>query len=1335
MVERVIRILHEGFGAAHQAAKATTAKLTRRFFWPGLKRDVRLYVACCPVCEEFLRSTRTPKAGLCPMNVGGRGDCLAMDIVGGGESLPLTARGAKYILTLVDCFTRYAFAIPLNDQSSEAVINAVIGNYITVHGTPRKILTDQGKCFESALFLSFCKFFRISKIRTSGYRPQSNGICERFNQTLKRSLCKLLSKPLQTSWDLYLNFVVFSYNTSIHSSTGFSPHYLTFGSEARLPADLIFGTPDLPSFDDIKELESFGSLSSLFQSFSILNSSFSIARENLGLVHQREKDRYDLGAVERVFHPGDVVRIRFKSRRPGPSKFNSGWSGAHEVLGTQGVLVTVKENSTGRVYKMHHDRLSNPVFQRKFNPKFPEDSIPQPEDSDSNPLENPKEPENDLEPVADPQLALQRSRYGRVLKPKRDSNFDYSAFFMNSFESSTVDYCFMFHSASPPAPSANPDSQPPAAVRGTALSRLRRELVQAGERVFYVETPAGPEWMVMLRGSGTIMVYNAELGTFYNEPTEILLDDLRDYTPWPRSRSFRALSADEVELPSNLTEFPGWTPGSDAHLRPRYGYSDGWLNRLRTSAAIAGRTMEPLTVTEALASMATTESSVPEDSRTTAEDSRTTAEDSRSTAEILRLPTSSEPVSVPQPSVLVSTSTSMGSTSEVAKLSSPLTTREPSVSFPTTTTSSVELASSPAPLTTERESGTKGLGELSTPTGMPSISETRETPAAPDPVVAPVTEPLESAAPGSPLAGHILDASLRTALLDFSRVEGGRTVVDTGRLLDRCRHLGYGLVGPTTAPLSFPDPSPMDQGGSGWDDGEDTLGDNRSRAPTGEEAAQSDSESTATTRALEEVKRYTGELRSPGFEAAMAHDTHRLSVSDPALTVHRPETQQPAPTPADLGLEVIVTESAPSSLQLTPGTKAAGDSRKGSSLHRSKKRARGSAQSSSSTAHRAPTTTVSSSSKSKPVAPATAPKTRTPAELQAVVKEAGGREIRLSAFVARQRLEDLARPVAPTVASRPMVFATDSESEAETAAAENPEASTKPKHPEESKLKPKHKPKSKGKSLAAAVRELEGSLSSSTTSTGESETSEDSEAPLKQSIEASTSKSSKKQAVKKTGSKPLTMAARKEIIRANESASRPRPDSELEDASWSELPHYISVFSRKRPARDKGEPLYLDIKSTMANCMQMETGFLSQDGFDEVFDRGSETLRKWNSYVRKFANESRIGETIAGLAKTAKWKLIAKWPRWLFRAYGPRFATPEERATANFVCSLQEGLMDSKRVEYKIKDGIGKSAKWLDDNKDHLLSPQDIWNRIRVELNISDELNLKIAVLIASRAP
>ena len=128
-VEHIIRFYHEGPRGAHQVPKATSAKIIGCFWWPDLKRDVRLYVACCPVCEGFIRLNRTPKAGLRSMEVGGRGDCLAMDIVGGMDSLPQTPRGNRYILTIIDCFTRFAVAVPLVDQSAEVVIASVIGHY------------------------------------------------------------------------------------------------------------------------------------------------------------------------------------------------------------------------------------------------------------------------------------------------------------------------------------------------------------------------------------------------------------------------------------------------------------------------------------------------------------------------------------------------------------------------------------------------------------------------------------------------------------------------------------------------------------------------------------------------------------------------------------------------------------------------------------------------------------------------------------------------------------------------------------------------------------------------------------------------------------------------------------------------------------------------------------------------------------------------------------------------------------------------------------------------------------------------------------------------------
>ena len=83
------------------------------------------------------------------MEIGGRGDCLAMNIVGGMDFLPQTPRGNRYILTIIDCFTRFAVAVPLVDvdQSAKVVIASGIGHYITVYGIPRRILTDQGRNF------------------------------------------------------------------------------------------------------------------------------------------------------------------------------------------------------------------------------------------------------------------------------------------------------------------------------------------------------------------------------------------------------------------------------------------------------------------------------------------------------------------------------------------------------------------------------------------------------------------------------------------------------------------------------------------------------------------------------------------------------------------------------------------------------------------------------------------------------------------------------------------------------------------------------------------------------------------------------------------------------------------------------------------------------------------------------------------------------------------------------------------------------------------------------------------------------------------------------------
>ena len=207
---------------------------------------------------------------------------------------------------------------------------------------------------------------------------------------MKHTLAEILSNKQQVSWDIYLNFAVFSYNLSIHSSTDFTAFYLTFGSEARLSSDIDFGSPVLAlnNGPTVPGRTSGTPLTLLLKSFSVLTRSFKAVRENLHSFDQRENDRYDYGAIEKIFKEGDQVRVKLKSRQKGNSKFVSKWSGLHEVLKVRGVVVTLCELSTGREYNTHHDRLFNQLLTGHKG--LPE-TVPEHEPN-ANPEENLKEP-------------------------------------------------------------------------------------------------------------------------------------------------------------------------------------------------------------------------------------------------------------------------------------------------------------------------------------------------------------------------------------------------------------------------------------------------------------------------------------------------------------------------------------------------------------------------------------------------------------------------------------------------------------------------------------------------------------------------------------------------------------------------------------------------------------------------------------------------------------------------------------------------------------------------------------------------------------------------------
>ena len=296
--DQLVDFFHAGPMGAHEGHKKVCARVSAHYFWPLMRKDIRLRCAQCEVCERFRSPGRAPRSPLRPLKTGFRGQLVALDVVGGKDSLLVSKEGYRYWLTIIDLFTKYAVAVPLANQEAESIVRAFLFAWILKFGAPYKVLTDQGRNFESETFLEFLLQWRIRKLRTTAYHPQCNGACERINQTIKHALAKLLADTDSSLWSDALPLAMFCYNTSTHSATGFTPFFLTFGFEARIPADLIY-----PSHTS--EPAAFGS--TLTRSLSVAAAA---ARTALHSAQKREKDWYDSGVTSRLFKKGDFVKVR-----------------------------------------------------------------------------------------------------------------------------------------------------------------------------------------------------------------------------------------------------------------------------------------------------------------------------------------------------------------------------------------------------------------------------------------------------------------------------------------------------------------------------------------------------------------------------------------------------------------------------------------------------------------------------------------------------------------------------------------------------------------------------------------------------------------------------------------------------------------------------------------------------------------------------------------------------------------------------------------------------------------------------------------------------------------
>ena len=217
-----LRLVHDSKLAGHFGVSKTEELLSRSFWWPGYKKDVKRYVASCLTCARNKTPRSSPLGLLLPLPVPSRPwGSISMDFV---VDLPLS-KGMTTILVVVDRLTKMAHFIPVKGvPSAEHTAEVMVREVFKLHGIPDDVVSDRGVQFTSKFWKSFCSALGVTINLSSAFHPQSNGQTERTNQTLEQYLRCFVSY-LQDDWVDYLPTAEFAYNNSKHSSTSQSPFF------------------------------------------------------------------------------------------------------------------------------------------------------------------------------------------------------------------------------------------------------------------------------------------------------------------------------------------------------------------------------------------------------------------------------------------------------------------------------------------------------------------------------------------------------------------------------------------------------------------------------------------------------------------------------------------------------------------------------------------------------------------------------------------------------------------------------------------------------------------------------------------------------------------------------------------------------------------------------------------------------------------------------------------------------------------------------------------------------------------------------------------------------
>ena len=349
--------LHNSHDALGHVGIPRVTSYLQNYFWPSKFTDIDNYVKSCQECARKKGNSGQPRVVAGNNKKGEKPfDVIYCDFV----SMPMS-RGYRYILTLIDSFSRFMRAYPLKSCSASDTSKCLVNFVSEFRVIPSCLSSDRGTHFNAHTLRLTLAQLGIKQRLHVPWRPQSTGILERAHRSMKDALF-ITCKQRACDWPEALSWVISCLNSQFNKATGRVPFECVYGRKAVL---------GLPTFDK--------NYTSNSAHESDITATLHDIHQYVRLANRKVDDKYRLkinnGVVRKSVEKGETVCLYRPVSAESNGKFH--WIGSFTVLETNFSVCQVRCQSTGKTSWVHcaHIRRLVPRDPKLVNTDWPDDPV------------------------------------------------------------------------------------------------------------------------------------------------------------------------------------------------------------------------------------------------------------------------------------------------------------------------------------------------------------------------------------------------------------------------------------------------------------------------------------------------------------------------------------------------------------------------------------------------------------------------------------------------------------------------------------------------------------------------------------------------------------------------------------------------------------------------------------------------------------------------------------------------------------------------------------------------------------------------------------------------